>query len=127
MREHGVGRLVRRSPSRRYLLVRLALPGEPLRGEEPGLISRDGHIAAYRDRPVVMDGELHLVALADVQCAADLLGQCQLCFRTYLHPGADEGLRFDLGGRHAHLQPLLPDPIFRHSYSTRPETITGLA
>jgi hypothetical protein len=49
-----------------------------------------------------MDGELHLVAFTDVQCTPDLLGQCQLRLGAHLHPGADEGLRFDLGGRHAH-------------------------
>src|SRR5580658_11288572 len=102
MREHVVGRLVHRSLPGRDLLVRLAFPGQPPRGEEPGLIGRDGDVATYRDRPVVMDGELHLVALTNVQGAPDLLGQRQLRLGSHLHPGADEGLRFDLGSRHAH-------------------------
>ena len=36
------------------------------------MIGGNGHIAADRDRPV-MDGELHLVALADLQCTPDLV------------------------------------------------------
>jgi len=34
-----------------------------------------------------MDGELHLVALTDVQRTPDLLGQRQLRFWSNLHPG----------------------------------------
>ena len=83
---------------RREAIVLRYWPATP--GEEPGLIGRDGHVTANRDRPVVMDGEFHLVAFADVQRAPDLLGQFQLRFGPHLHPGADEGLRLNLGGRH---------------------------
>ena len=41
--EHGVGRLVCRSAVGGDLLVGLPLPGQPLRGEEPCLVGRDGH------------------------------------------------------------------------------------
>src|SRR6266576_4646626 len=58
---------MRRPPASRDVLIGLALAGQPFRREEPRLISGDGHVAADRDRPVVMDGELHLIALADVQ------------------------------------------------------------
>lgn len=102
MREHVIGRIVHCSLPGRDLLVCFAFPGQPLRGEEPGLIGRDGNVAADCDRPVAMDGELHLIAFTDVQRAPDLLGQCQLRFGPDFHPGADEGLRFDLGGRHTH-------------------------
>jgi hypothetical protein len=115
MREHVIGRLVHRSPPGRDLLVCFAFTGQPLRGEEPGLIGRDGNVAAYCDRPVVMDGKLHLIAFTDVQRTPDLLGQCQLRFGPYLHPGADEGLRFDLGGRHAH-----DSRLFRSDFPTFP-------
>jgi hypothetical protein len=49
-----------------------------------------------------MDGELYLVALADMQRTPDLLRQRQLRFGPYLYPGADKRLPFDFGGRHAH-------------------------
>ena len=97
-----------RRPTRAPFPARLRSPRPPrvprpaTGGEEPGLIGRDGHVAAYRDRPVVMNGELHLIALTDVQRAPDLLGQRQLGFGSHLYPGADKRLRFDLAGRYAH-------------------------
>jgi hypothetical protein len=51
--EHGVGGVVNRSPPGGDLVVRF-LSGQPLRGEEPGLVGRDGHEAADGDRPVVI-------------------------------------------------------------------------
>ena len=41
MSEHGIGGLVNRSPPGCDLVVRLLLAGQPLRGEEPGLVGRD--------------------------------------------------------------------------------------
>jgi hypothetical protein len=41
-------------------------PAQPLRREEPRLVGGNRHKAANRDRPVIVDGELHLVALTDV-------------------------------------------------------------
>src|SRR5882757_8204020 len=58
---------MRRPTASRDVLIGLPLAGQPFRREEPRLISGDGHVAADCDRPVVMDGELHLIALADVQ------------------------------------------------------------
>jgi hypothetical protein len=49
-----------------------------------------------------MDGELHLIALANVQCTPDLLGQRQLRLGTDLDPGTQAGRRLDLGGWHTH-------------------------
>ena len=106
-----------RPPPGRDLLLRLAFPGRPLRGEEPGLVSRDGHVAAHSDRPVVMNRKLNLVAFTDVQRPPDLLGQCQLRFGSHLHPGADAGRRFDLGGRHPHGTSSPSSRIFRRSSS----------
>ena len=116
MSEHVIGRLVHRPPPGRDLLLRLAFPCQPLRGEEPGLVSRDGHVAAYSDRPVVMNRKLNLVAFTDVQRPPDLLG-LGVRFGSHLHPGADAGRRFDLGGRHPHGTSSPSSRIFRQSNS----------
>ena len=98
MSEHGIGGLVLRSPPGCDLVVRFLLSGQPLRGEEPGLVGRDGHEAADGDRPVIMQGELDLIALADVQRAPDVVGQRQLRLGAHPRPGPDAGLRLGLSG-----------------------------
>src|SRR5260370_27128478 len=84
MSEHVLGRLVRGAPSCRDVLISLAFPGQPLRGEEPCLIVRDGYIAPYGDRPFLVDVELHLIAFPDVRCTPDLLWLRELRLRAAL-------------------------------------------
>jgi hypothetical protein len=88
--EHGIGRLMHRSPPGSDLVVRLLLSGQPLRGEEPGLVGRDGHEAADGDRPVIMQGELNLIPLADVQRGASLIPSRKM---TVFTPGWDRASR----------------------------------
>src|SRR6266851_2189162 len=91
-------------------------------------VGGDGYIPAVRDRPIVVDGELHLVALADVQCAPDLFWQRQLRLGADLYPGAEARLRLDLGGRHTHGDRFLSGKIFLLShFITSPATASAKA
>lgn len=54
---------------------------------EPDEIRGDRHVAPDPDRAVLIDGELKLVALADVQYVPDLFGQCELSLLAQLRPG----------------------------------------
>src|SRR5580700_292687 len=121
MSEHVLGRLVRGAPSCRDVLISLAFPGQPLRGEEPCLIGRDRYIAPDGDRPVLLDGELHLIAFPDVQCAPDLLRQGELRLRADLDAGSHPGLRLSLGRGHTH-ELTSPDRFGFSYYPTLPWT-----
>src|SRR6266478_3821107 len=121
MSEHVLGRLVHGAPSCRDVLISLAFPGQPLRGEEPCLIGRDGYIAPDSDRPVLLDGELHLIAFPDVQCTPDLLWQGELRLRADLDAGSQPGLRRSLGGGYSH-ELTLPDRFGFSYYPTLPWT-----
>lgn len=78
MIEHVLGGLVDSTASSCDVLVGFWLSSQPFGREEPRLIGGDGHIAANRDRPIVVHGELHFIARADVEGAADLLGKGEL-------------------------------------------------
>jgi len=68
--EHVVRRLVHSPAVGGDLTVGFLLSGQPLRSEEPCLVGWDGHKTADGDRPVIMQGELDVVSLADVQARA---------------------------------------------------------
>src|ERR1700733_5685914 len=102
MVEHLLGGLVDRAAPGCDVLVGFPLPSQPLGREEPRLVGGDGHIAADRDRPIVVYGELHLIALTDVEGAADLVRQGELRLRPHLRPGPQARLGLHLGCRHAH-------------------------
>src|ERR1700678_1608133 len=125
MSEHVPGRLVRRAPPDVNVLIGLPLTGQPFRCKEPRLVGGDGHIAADGDRPVIVDRELHLVALADMQRAPDLLGQRQLRLGANLHPGTKAGRRLHLGSWHAHSISSFVSKIFLLSHFIIQTTATG--
>jgi len=101
--EHVLGRRVERALASGDLLIRFPFPGQPLRREEPCLVRRDRHVAADRYGPILPDRELHLVALADVQGASDLLGQRQLRLGAHLDPCAESWLRLHLRCQTSHV------------------------
>jgi len=102
MVKHGLDRRVAHPSASSYLLVRFAFSCQPLMGEEPGLIGRDGYKSADCDRPVVVDGKLHLIAFVDVQGTPDLLGKGELRLRADLHACPHPRPSLDLGGWLAH-------------------------
>jgi hypothetical protein len=78
MIEHVHGGLVDGAAPGCDVLVGFPLSSQPFGRGEPRLVGGGGHVAADRDRPIVVHGEFHLIALADVEGAADLLREGEL-------------------------------------------------
>jgi hypothetical protein len=76
--EHGLARVVDRAFIHGDLIVRLPFTSKPFRSEEPSLVRRNRDIPADGNPAIRLHGELHLIALADVQDMPDFLRQGEL-------------------------------------------------